>query len=109
MIGQNENKYASYEVVYDVDYTSYQLIYEIETSAYEQVELLQDDEITKFIDVDVQFSVVEEAFFNSDVNPALVLEDYETRLDRLHSALSNALERAWTRAAPSPILQPNPH
>ena len=108
MIGQNDMGYVSYEVVYDADYASYQLTYELEGSDYQQVELLQDDEITRFVDVGPQFSAVEEAFFNSEINPALVLEDYETRLDRLHNALSGVLERAWTRVTPRPVLQPNP-
>jgi hypothetical protein len=108
MSGQHGD-YASYELIFDNDYAAYQLEFELPATLeerYSEIQIEQDREIVKFIASEGErFSAEEEAFFNSDINAALVLEDYDTPLDRVGSVV-NAFFNLLARPA---RLQPNPH
>jgi hypothetical protein len=108
MTGQHGD-YASYELIHESDYASYQLVFELSPSigdCYAEFQIEQDQEIMQFVSVEGErFSAEEEAFFNSEINTALVLEDYDTPLDRMGTAV-NSFFNMLVRPA---RLQPNPH
>ena len=96
--------YASYQLIYDDDYASYLVTCELAVSLgehYEQVEVCQDNEIMRFVNMGGQFSAEEEAFFNSEIDPVLVLDQYETAGDRIQLALNGMVHRARSLLAHS--------
>jgi hypothetical protein len=109
---QTNSDYASYELTWEYeayeltwDYEAVELVYELDSGSpngYERMEL-QDGTLSVLYVEPAGFSMDEEAFFSSEVNSVLVIEEpSDTISDRAHAALARFSQRAKALLSSTP-------